>query len=203
VTCWAVIPVKAPDACKSRLAAVLGDAARRDLVARMLDHVVGVAGDTPGIDEVLLVGPSRHHLPPWIRVLDDPGRGLNAALASAARSAAREDVERLLFVSADLPLLTLADLQALIDVPQGSVAIAPDRLGAGTNALSLPGRRSSDFGLRYGPGSFAAHGAEARRLGIDLAVVHSPTLALDIDLPVDLDALRSAPQPLVRPVRAA
>jgi len=193
VTCWVVIPVKAPGACKTRLAGVLGDAARRDLVATMLDHVVEIASRVTGIDEVLLVGPSRHDLPATTRLLDDPGYGLNAALASAARTAAGEGVDRLLFVSADLPHLTSGDLQALIAQPAGGAAIAPDRAGTGTNALSLPGRRAMEFGLRYGIGSFAAHVAEADRIGLDLAVIRSRTLALDIDVPGDLKALRTGP----------
>jgi 2-phospho-L-lactate guanylyltransferase len=189
VTCWVVIPVKAPDACKTRLAAVLSDAARRRLVATMLDHVVDVARSVAGVDEVLLVGPSLHDLPLSMRLLADPGRGLNAALASAAETAAREAVDRLLFVSADLPHLVPADLEALIAQTANGGAIAPDRAGTGTNALSLPGRRAPAFRLHYGVGSFAAHTGEARRIGIDLDVIRSATLALDIDVPSDLEAL--------------
>ena len=188
MTCWAVIPVKAPGACKTRLAGVLSDTARRALVARMLDHVVAVAGGCAGVDEMLLVGPSRHGLPGSTRLLDDPGNDLNAALASAARTAVAEGIDRLVFLSADLPHLIPADLEALIDLPAGHVAIAPDRTDVGTNALSLPGDRASGFGLHYGIGSFAAHVAEERRLGIHLDVIRSPTLALDIDLPSDLHA---------------
>ena len=192
MTCWVVIPVKAPGACKTRLAGVLGDAARRDLVATMLAHVAGVAGKAAGVDEVLLLGPSHHGLSVTMRRLDDPGRGLNAALASAVRAAAGEGVDRLVFVSADLPLLAPVDIEALIDRPAGVAAIAPDRVGIGTNALSLPGSCASGFALRYGAGSFAAHVAEAVRLALDLVVVRSPGLALDIDLPADLAMLRSS-----------
>jgi 2-phospho-L-lactate guanylyltransferase len=191
VSCRIVIPVKAPDACKTRLAGVLGDAARRDLVAAMLDHVVAVACSVLGVDEVMLVGPSRHGLPRTMRLLADPGRGLNAALAAAADTAAQESVDRLLFVSADLPHLRPDDLESLIALPAGGAAIAPDRSGTGTNALSLPGLRAPLFRLQYGLGSFAAHGVEARRLGIRLDVIRSPSLALDIDIPGDLDAMRA------------
>ncbi len=191
--CWVVIPVKAPGDCKTRLAGVLGDSARRALVATMLDQVVDVAHRVPGVDAVLLVGPSRHHLPLSTRLLDDPGRGLNAALASAGRVASVEAIDRVVFVSADLPHLVADDLNRLIDLPPGSAAIAPDRAGTGTNALSLPGSRAPAFGLRYGIGSFAAHVAEARRIGLDLETIRSATLALDIDVPEDLDTLRIGP----------
>ncbi|HKR89875.1 MAG TPA: hypothetical protein VJS38_17030, partial [Phenylobacterium sp.] len=60
MTTWVAIPIKAPDACKTRLAPVLSDAARRALAADMLRHVVGAA---EGAGDVRLVGPSRHGLP--------------------------------------------------------------------------------------------------------------------------------------------
>ena len=46
-----------------------------------------------------------------------------------------------------------------------------------------PGR---GFTFSYGPGSFARHGAEARRLGLGLRVVREPGLGRDVDLPSDV-----------------
>jgi 2-phospho-L-lactate guanylyltransferase len=189
MTCWVVTPIKAPDACKTRLRPALGDAARRDLVARMLRHVVGAARATPGVDQVLLLGPSRHGLTPDTPLIDDPGGGLNAALAAALAAAGRAGVDRLVIVAADLPRVTEADLRALVAVEAGAAVIAPDRAGTGTNALSLPLPQARGFGFHYGPGSFTRHGAEAARLGIELRVVRSETLGLDIDEPQDLGAL--------------
>lgn len=186
---WIVVPVKAPGAGKSRLAASLDEDARRVLVAAMLGHVMDVAAQA-GADAVLLLGPSRHGHPDTIRRLADAGAGLNAALADAVRVALAEGIERLAFVSADLPLATAADLAALIDVPPASMAIAPDRAGTGTNALSLPLATAAGFAFQYGPGSFVRHVAEAGRLGLAVRVIRSPTLALDIDVPADLAAMR-------------
>lgn len=193
MTCWAVIPVKAPAACKTRLSAVLEDGERCALVAGMLGHVVGVAAATQRIDEVLLLGPARHGLPDSMRLLADPGLGLNAALRSAIDAAVQAAVSRLLFVAADLPHLQPADVVALLDVPDDAGAIAPDRAGTGTNALSLPVSCGPAFGLHYGIGSLAAHRGEARRIGLDLRVIRSPSLAFDIDVPADLDRLRERP----------
>jgi 2-phospho-L-lactate guanylyltransferase len=190
LACWVIVPVKAPESCKTRLSGVLDDDERQALVARMLRHVVAVASAAAGVDEVLLLGPSRHGLPASIPLLADPGRDLNAALAAAAAAAA--GIDRLLFVSADLPLLAPGDITALIDLPPDAAAIAPDRGGTGTNALSLPGAVAARFGMHFGIGSFAAHVAEAARLGLDMHTIRSPTLALDIDLPGDLAAM---PQP--------
>jgi 2-phospho-L-lactate guanylyltransferase len=187
MTCWVVTPIKAPDDCKTRLAAALPDAARRELVARMLRHVVEAANGAAGVDEVVLLGPSRHGLAASIRRLDDPGGGLNAALAAASRAAAAAGVDRLVIVAADLPQVSQADLAALVGAK--AIAIAPDRSGAGTNALSLPLPAAAGFQFRYGEGSFALHRAEAARLGLPVQVIRSPSLGLDIDEPEDLAAL--------------
>ena len=161
MTCWIIVPIKAPADCKTRLRPILSDAAREALVRRMLHHVVETARGSAGVDRVLLLGPSRHGLDPATPLLADPGRGLNDALAAARDAAVAAGVDRLVFISADLPRVTTADIQALIAQPTASVGIAPDRAGTGTNALSIPLPQGARFGLHYGPDSLASHSAEA------------------------------------------
>jgi 2-phospho-L-lactate guanylyltransferase len=189
MTAWIVIPVKAPGDGKSRLGAVLDDAGRRDLVASMLAAAVAAASAIAD-SNVLLLGPARHGLPDTLRRLDDPGTGLNPALASATRAATAAGVDRLVFVSADLPRVTRADIEALLAIDADRIGIAPDRAGTGTNALSLPLPAAADFRFAYGDDSFARHRAEAARLGLSVAPVRSPGLAFDIDRPEDLAELR-------------
>jgi len=192
MTCWVVIPIKAPEACKTRLRPALGEAARRELVAGMLRHVVETAGGAPGVDAVRLIGPSRHGLPAAVALLDDPGEGLNPALAAAVPAAAAAGVDRLVVLAGDLPELTAGDVAALAGLAPGVLGVAPDRKGEGTNALSLPLPAARGFRFQYGPGSCAAHSAEAARLGLALQLVRSATLALDVDEPADLEALPTA-----------
>jgi len=188
MTTWIVMPIKAPAACKTRLSGAMSDAARRDLVRDMLRHVVEVARAVPSA-ELRILGPSRHGLAADIPLLADPGRGLNAALAAAAEAASAAGASRLVIVAADLPRLTLSDLQALVSVEGDALAVAPDRAGSGTNALSLPLPEAGAFRFQYGPDSFARHCAEAARLGLPLQVIRSATLGLDIDQPEDLAAI--------------
>jgi 2-phospho-L-lactate guanylyltransferase len=189
MSCWVVVPIKAPADCKTRLRPALGEKARGELVAAMLRHVVDVASDAPGVDQVLLLGPSRHGLAREVPLIADPGGGLNAALAFAAGVAEAGGASRLVIVAADLPRLTSADLQRMTAIPAGEAAIAPDRAGAGTNALSLPLPHAHGFQFRYGPGSFAQHKAEAQRLDLAVREIRSETLGLDIDEPQDLAEL--------------
>lgn len=188
MTRWIVIPIKAPDRCKTRLRGALTDARRQALTASMLRHVVDAAS---GIDDVavLLLGPSRHGLPDSLPVLADPRHGLNGALASATRTAAAAGISRVAFVSADLPFVTRADLASLLAVAPAEAAIAPDRWGRGTNALCLPLPAGSGFRFAYGAGSFFRHRAEAARLGLRALPINAPGLAFDIDTPEDLETL--------------
>jgi 2-phospho-L-lactate guanylyltransferase len=186
VTCWAIIPVKAPAEAKMRLAGVLDPEQRGALVRAMLEHVTEAAASASAIDRTCLIGPSRHGLRGDLPLLDDPGGGLNAALQSALGEATRAGASRVVFVAADLSRLVAHDLQLLALAPAGQIAIAPDRHGTGTNALSLPVPQASGFQFAFGPDSFARHRAEAERLGLQVEVIHSPGLARDIDEPGDL-----------------
>ena len=69
------------------------------------------------------------------------------------------------------------------------VTLVPDHDDNGTNVICVPG--DTGFTFSYGPGSFARHGAEARRLGLPLRVVREPSLSHDVDLPGDLVAFRA------------
>ena len=186
VRCWIVIPVKAPEACKSRLAPVLGENARQELVADMLHRTVAAAQSASGPKQILLLGPSRHGLPEGMRLLPDPGQGLNSAIASARDAAMAAKVDRLLFLSADMPLIMAEDVAVMLKVPPSTVALAPDRLGEGTNALSLPLPEAARFQFHYGERSFAAHRAEAARLNLPFLPIERPALAFDLDRPGDL-----------------
>jgi 2-phospho-L-lactate guanylyltransferase len=184
MTCWAVIPVKPPPERKSRLSAMLDRAARNVLVLRMARHVAEVAARTPGIDRVAFVAPSPEGLAEGIPVLADEGRGLNAAAESALRQL--DQASRVIIVAGDLPLVEPTELAPLAAAQPGTIAIAPDRHGRGTNALSLPLPHAAGFLFAFGEDSFARHCAEVRRLGLELAVVHGDGLARDVDEPADL-----------------
>lgn len=186
MTCWAIIPVKAGDDAKSRLAGVLDPAGRAALVDAMLAHVAAACAGASNIDRLCVVGTARRGLGADIPLLADPGGGLNAALASALADARGAGVERLIIVTADLPAVTARELEMLALAAAGTVAIAPDRHGTGTNAISLPLPAANGFVFAFGAGSFARHNAEAQRHGLQVDVIHSQGLARDVDEPDDL-----------------
>ncbi len=195
MTCWVVIPIKASGSAKSRLAGALQPDERELLVGAMLEHVVQAAQGASRVTRTVLVGPSRIGLPVSIPLLEDPGKGLNAAIEGAvAQLIGREQTppERLLILFADLPEVTSAEIDLLAAAPPDKVALAPDRHEIGTNAVSLPVSAASKFRFAFGEDSFARHKAECARLGLGIEVIMSHGLERDVDEPADLPDARSA-----------
>ena len=187
---WALVPVKARHAGKQRLAANLGDAARAQLVRRMLADVLGSLNACPEISGTLVMSPERDVLPATTQVLDDPAAGMNASLDLALESLGQRGATCIALVAADLPLLAPAEVSALVAAARtAGVALAPDGRGTGTNALCL--MLPTQLRCQFGPGSFALHQAEAARLGLTAATVRLPGLAFDVDEMADLAALKA------------
>lgn len=199
MSCWVLIPVKGPGGGKSRLSGALDAAARERLAEAMLAHVVDTAREAKSVTRICLVGSSRRGIGEEIELLPDPGEGLNSAVQSAFGVLAAENPSRILIVHGDLPQLAPQDLDLLAAAPADTVAIAPDRHGTGTNALSLPLPAARDFRFAFGIDSCALHTDETHRLGLKLETILSRGLEKDIDEPADLpDAdwvINTSPRP--------
>jgi 2-phospho-L-lactate guanylyltransferase len=194
MTLWAIVPVKPLQRGKSRLSGVLSEKERLDLNSRLLAHTLDTLATVPEIEQVLVVSRdtaalalARQHGARTVQ--EDGAPGLNLALARATVVAKHYTTRGVLVIPADLPLITSEDIRAMIEKVQHPpvVVVAPDRHNQGTNALLIcpPGLIEYDFG----PGSFNRHCERARRAGVRLEIVELPSLALDVDLPEDLDVV--------------
>jgi 2-phospho-L-lactate guanylyltransferase len=185
-TTWALIPIKARGAGKTRLSGVLCEREREGLVEAMLAHVVEVAEAV--VARVVLVGPRREGVGAGLDRIEDVGGGLNAALDHAlAEIAGRSDAPaRLIVLPADLPCLAVEDIERLAQLPPGTIGIAPDRHGRGTNALSLPLPEAAGLRFYFGTDSAALHRTAAEILGLNAVTITAPGLEKDIDEPGDL-----------------
>ena len=104
------------------------------------------------------------------------------------------DVGSLTYLPADLPLLTSDDVSALVlaSNDEHTIAVAPDRLGQGTNGLTVP--RGVAFVPLLGESSFAKHLRAIESAGLTSRVCERAGLAFDVDVPADLvDLLRLEP----------
>jgi 2-phospho-L-lactate guanylyltransferase len=201
VSLWAVVPVKPLDQAKSRLAGALSPVERVALVQQLLERTLDVLRQVPAIAEIV-VATSDPGVAAWARregyrVLREVGEpDLNGALAVATRSAQSHRVDAVLIVHADLPRVTPADVVKLAAFTAGGapvVVVAPDRHGRGTNALLCAPPGLIEY--RFGEDSYAQHCAQAQAAGARLEICSTPGLALDLDVPEDLEVLRGASVP--------
>lgn len=192
---WAIVPVKPLRRGKSRLSNVLSVEERERLNYEMLERTLSTLQSVAEIEQILVVSRdtaalalAREH---QARTLQEKGdTELNMALQRATVVPKAYAACGVLILPADLPLITPEDVRTFLhqggDPPE--IVIAPDRFGTGTNALLI-----SPIGLieySFGPSSFRAHIQQAKAASARVSVCKLDNLALDIDLPEDLDVLK-------------
>lgn len=182
-----VVPMRPLSEAKSRLGAALSPAARAALARGMFEHVIDVA---QSLAPTFVVSRDLGLLARAMHPVHETGHGLNPALEQAV--AQLDGTGPVLALSADLPLLGRADLEAMVAMlDQADVIAAPDRAGTGTNALLLS--RPGLIPYAFGEGSLAAHRAGAGQADLRFAQCDRPGLASDIDRPEDLALLPPGP----------
>lgn len=205
-----VVPVRAFDLGKSRLAAWFSPTERASLARAMAEIVVAPRHDA-GHDSGHQTGHDTGHDTVWFVVCDDErvaawaesrratpivvsASGLNAALVEARTSIlSRTTATHVVISHADLPLagdLVTLVRDAIDSSSPSSIVIAPDRRRDGTNVIAVPRDRFPEWEFCYGPESFAAHCAIAARLGLDAHVLDDTGLATDVDTVDDLALVR-------------
>ncbi len=186
-----VLPIKAFDSAKGRLASTLTPDKRVRLAQECASRVVGAAGEC----DVLVVTSAEadspapnHDVATWAAAnnascIAQTSPGLNAAVREGVVWAAGHDYAVVVVAHSDIPLAT----PVIEFIDRDIVVIVPDTQRDGTNLMSLPVSVAQEFDFHYGPGSFRAHVAEARLRGHEPRVVASREWSLDLDNPEDLD----------------
>jgi 2-phospho-L-lactate guanylyltransferase len=185
-----IVLARDPRRAKTRLRAILSAADRTLLATAMLDDVVAAAVATGW--PVLVVTDARsiatRARAAGARAMVVAARGTRDGARRGLARAARDGARAALVIAADVPLLKATDLRRVAAAGRLAAAvIVPDRRRSGTNALYL--RPPTLLAPRFGRGSFAAHRAAA---GADGRVLAIARVALDVDTPADLRALRHA-----------
>lgn len=182
-----LIPIKSFDLAKGRLSEAIEPAQRAALAEHMAATVIAAAqplsvwvvcGDHTVADFARANG---------AQVIWRAPRGLNGAIEDGTEHLRSRGFDRAIIAHADLPLAT--DL-SFLDVAGDGVIIVPDRRNDGSNVLSIPLGRG--FTFHYGPGSAAAHRAEAARVGLPFDTIADEQLGWDVDVPEDLVVLDPA-----------
>lgn len=199
---WAIIPVKPLRYSKSRLSHILSMDERAQLTSNILERTISAVDQVPVISKTMVISRDTAALKVARKFgvstyRETERQDLNTALTRAAHIAAAQKVEGVLILPADLPLITSADIEELIEAaglanPNGSngyhfpkrvMVICTDRNQDGTNALLVS--PPTGFTFQYGPNSFERHLDEAEKLGMTIRSVTVPTIQFDLDTEED------------------
>ena len=188
---FAIVPVKPLDEGKSRLATIMSPDVRRRLNAFLMNRTFDLVTKFPGAPQVIVVSSGEDvkaeaHARGMITVQED-GRDLNTALASATRTAIEHGAEAVFVLPVDLPLATSADLERIAEYDDGKplCVVVSDRHRSGTNLLYVSPPRDDLY--RFGPGSFRRHCLAASERNFRVLQVDEEALSLDIDDPADFE----------------
>ena len=156
----AIVPIRSWTTGKSRLG--LDDGQRASLARAFALDVVDVLQASPSIDLVVVVTSDDdvRSAVAGCEVVDDPGPGLNDAVAQGRDHAVARGHSQVVVVPSDLPCLTGRALADVLTMSSGHVqAFCPDAEGDGTSLVVS--RDPSALVTAYGPGSAAAHEGQA------------------------------------------
>ncbi len=196
---WAVIPVKPLRSSKMRLAHLLTEEQRMNLIAGFLTRTLQLLKPFPPLAGVCVVT-SDEQVQLLARthgaqvVAESAPEGLNVAVRRGVDWVERAGAGGVLVLPADLPFITRADVQQMLavlpdqeespnDYGRCLTIICADAARLGTNALLL--FPPSPFTFHYGPNSYHYHLQEAQRLNRTLYTVQAPGLQFDLDVAAD------------------
>jgi len=188
---WAIIPVKPLKNAKSRLSPVLLPDQRFELAQAMLRHVLSVTTTIQQVTGVLVISRDTKALAiareMGAKTLQEGAMSnLNPALMRATMVVESWRADAVLILPADLPFINAEDIRGMIQLAvDRSIVIATDNDRDGTNALLVRPPGAIEF--EYGGGSFKRHIRRAEAAGLQTFTYDSDRLALDIDLPRDLE----------------
>ena len=189
---WAVVPAKRFAHVKSRLMPVLTSDERRMLAGAMLADVLSVVTRARCLGGVIVITSE----PKLVAIARDAGAEIvsdldcentqSAAVAVGARRLADMGQAGMLVIPADVPLITVDDVEAIVCRHRAapSVTLVPSTKDRGTNALACSPPLA--VSCHFGGDSLRAHVNAARAAGIAASIVRLERVGLDIDRPDDL-----------------
>ncbi|HYC00230.1 MAG TPA: 2-phospho-L-lactate guanylyltransferase [Candidatus Limnocylindrales bacterium] len=190
----ALVPVRSIAGGKQRLASCL-DAARREALAlAMLEDMLAALAAAESLDRIVVVSGDGvlldHARRCGAEALEEgAARGLNGAVAMAARHLEAQGVRRLLTIPGDVPLIDPLEIDGMFatDPARYPVVAAPSSTATGTNALltSPP----TVIGFCFEGESLAAYRRACRQAQVEMLILCLDGFAIDVDTPADLLSL--------------
>jgi 2-phospho-L-lactate guanylyltransferase len=210
----AVVPARSLADGKARLGLALDAEERAAIVVGLLRrtvemvqahaqlaavHVVSADPALLELAELLGVWAVNEQPGPGLAGTTSAAERLNAALRQGRAAAIAAGARGVLYLPADLPMLSPAALMRLLDAADAALAagagrpivvIAPAEARGGSNAVLLVPPQVIE--PHFGPISLAAHLRAAAESGASVQLVADPELGFDLDTPDDLERLDPA-----------
>ncbi len=192
---WAIVPLKTFSEAKQRLAAVLSEAERRELMLAMARDVLTTLSHCKNLTGILIASRTTEadalaQAFATERFSESPDANLPQTLTQASEYLSRNRNARgVMIIPADVPMIDAAEIDEIL-ADHDQVTLIPDGENLGTNGLLASPADAIEFifdGRSFQPHLDAALAAEIRP-----AIVTSPNFALDIDTADDLRALLAA-----------
>ncbi len=190
-TTCAVLPVKPFGDAKERLATGLGSDQRRMIAEAMVRDVLAALANSQALDALVVVSaePRIAELAGGVAdaILEDDLSGHSEAAKLGAAWAIEHGFDTVVMLPGDCPLLDPVELDATLErfhLDRMQLAVVPDRMGSGTNALVIS--PPDAIAPSFGPDSRQRHLALGLAASLRTIAVEVPTLALDLDTSDDL-----------------
>jgi len=192
-----LIPVKNLAHAKQRLAPAMTQESRTRLARAMMQDVLAAVAALRNAPPVFVVSSDTGALAAarergWECLPEEQQSSESDSVDAASRICAARGITGLLRIPIDVPLITAADIEAVLAACPGGpgAVLIPSGSGDGTNALLRTPPHL--FPSHFGPGSFARHIAEARRCNAEVRIVRNAHFELDVDDAADLRAVAAA-----------
>jgi 2-phospho-L-lactate/phosphoenolpyruvate guanylyltransferase len=182
---YAIIPVSKFSNAKTRLSPFLGLKEREHLLKAMLKDVIRTL--KPLVDEVILISADKEVLEyakelEVITLVENKGLNLNTAITQAM-DWCRDKTKKVFIVPSDIPLISKANIDALIKSAKILDFIIVPSKGGGTNGLII---KPLSIDMKFGSFSFKNHVKEANKKGLDVVIYDSFYMSLDVNITEDL-----------------
>lgn len=187
-TC-AILPVKDFNRAKTRLRPVLDQSQCATLARTLAIDMLKVLTSVRELDRIIVLGQGPEQA--WLAqafgceyLADNPGQNLSQNVTRVCRMPDIACMEKLLFIAADLPLVTVADVCRLFAKVGSEITIFRALRDGGTNALlACP---ASPVSFSFGRDSARRHATAAAANKRTVETVDDSNFQRDIDVPADL-----------------
>ena len=181
---WALIPINSFNASMSRLSSLLNQEERIELTKVLAIQTLNILNKIEAIDKIIVMT----HETEWIESLsiekittidDFDVPVLKKKIEKASNWMEKQKAKRIIYLSIDLPLINLTDVETFINSHKKGMTIVEADKDGGTNALILDMPRMIDF--QFGENSFKKHIQSAENANITINVFKNRALSSDLD----------------------